>query len=88
MNTLPLLFGALLVIAAASWLVAFVQVVKMRRHTVSEASHFYLYTHVGSFFTGSKFKPSAAPHLRRFRVAVAISIVMASFAIVIGFLAF
>jgi hypothetical protein len=57
--------------AAMAWLVAFLSTMAMMKHRAAGITRLYLVTHGAAFFGTSKFRPSAAPHRRRFLMACA-----------------
>jgi len=69
MNTLLVIVPA--VGAALAWLSAVVASLQMVKHRAEGVSVAYLLTHGIAFFTGSAFKPEAAPYRRRFVVSAA-----------------
>ncbi|MBL8953005.1 MAG: hypothetical protein JNK82_19665 [Myxococcaceae bacterium] len=59
-------------VALAAWLLAFVSAVSMVKHRSEGVSRFWLMTHGIAFFTGTAFKPEAAPHRRRFLIGIGV----------------
>jgi hypothetical protein len=71
LRSMQIVIIALAVAGFASWVVAASSAVAMVRHRAEGVSVFYLATHGIAFFGESHFKPTAAPHRRRFLRAFA-----------------
>jgi len=84
MTVLFVLFVLFDLASLALGIVAYIMVFKMTRYAKPGISRFYLVTHPTTFFSGRDFTPNVAPHLRRFRIAIATCAVFLAATIIVG----